>query len=260
MRRLIIPSACLALMMTTALAQMPPTPPPGGPAALGQQVDLQGTVRAFTMTPVGDLEGMVLTDGNEIHVPPHLSAQLAAAVHPGETVRVLGWRTNVPNFVVATGLTGQRGQSVVDQGPPPPGMRPPPPPPGLPAPGAQQATLRGRIQQALHGPAGDVNGALLEDGTVLKFGPPVAWRASATLQPGQSVTAQGWTISNPYGRVMVVESVGSDTAQAAPPPPGAPPSPFGAPPAPRADAPTPPPPPGAPPPPQADAPPAAKPL
>ena len=251
MRRLIIPSVCLALMTTTALAQMPP--PPGGPAAMGQQVDLQGTVRAFTMTPVGDLEGMVLTDGNEIHVPPHLSAQLAAAVHAGETVRILGWRTNVPNFVVATGLTGQRGQSVVDQGPPPPGMRPPPPRPGLPAPGAQQATLRGRIQQALHGPAGDVNGALLEDGTVLKFAPPVAWQASATLQPGQPVTAQGWTISNPYGRVMVVESVGSDTAQAAPPPPGAPPAPM-------ADAPIPPPPPGAPPAPTADAPLAAKPL
>jgi hypothetical protein len=242
MRRFIIPTACLALMTTTALAQMPPRPPRGGPAALGQQVDLQGTVRVFTMTPVGDLEGLVLTDGNEIHVPPHLSAQLAAAVHPGETVRVLGWRTNVPNFVVATGLTGQRGQSVVDQGPPPPGMRPPPPPPGQPALGAQQSTIRGRIQQALHGPAGDVNGALLEDGTILKLGPPVAWQASTTLEPGQSVTAQGWIISNAFGRVMDVQSVGSDTSQAVPPP-GVPLPPPGAPPAPRADAPPPPAPP-----------------
>lgn len=257
MRRFIISAACLALMTTTALAQMPP-PPPGGPAALGQQVDLQGTVRVFTMTPVGDLEGMVLTDGTEIHVPPHLSAQLAAAVRPGETVRVLGWRTSVPNFVIATGLTGQRGQSVVDQGPPPPGRRPPPPPPGLAAPGAQQSTVRGRVQQALHGPAGDVNGVLLEDGTILKLGPAAAWQASTTLQPGQPVTAQGWVISNGYGRAMEVQSIQSDMAQAAPPP-GAPLPPPGAPPAPRADASTPLPPPGAPPPPTTDAPPAAKP-
>jgi hypothetical protein len=131
-------------------------------------------------------------------------------------------------------------------------MRPPPPPPGQPAPGAQQSTIRGRIQQALHGPAGDVNGALLEDGTTLKLGPPVAWQLSTTLQPGQSVTAQGWIISNGYGRVMDVQSVGSDTSQAIPPP--------GAPPAPGADAPTLPPPVGAPPPPTADARPAAKPL
>jgi hypothetical protein len=252
MRRFIIPSACLAVMTTTALAQMPPPPPPGGPAALGQRIDLQGTVKVFTMTPVGDIEGMVLTDGNEVHVPPHLSAQIAAAVRPGEAVRVFGWRTSVPNFVVATGLTGQRGQSVVDQGPPPPGMRPPPPPPGQAAPGAEQSTIRGRIQQALHGPAGDVNGALLEDGTILKLGPPVAWQASTPLQPGQSITAQGWIISNGYGRVMDAQSVGRDTSQAIPPP--------GAPPAPGADALTPPPPPGAPPPPTTNARPAAKPL
>lgn len=252
MRRFVVATACLALVATTALAQMPPPRPPGGPAALGQQIDLQGTVRAFTMTPVGDLEGMVLTDGNEIHVPPHLSAQLAAAVRPGETVRILGWRTNVPNFFLATGLTGQRGQSVVDQGPPPPGMRPPPPPLGAGAPGAQQSTIRGRVQQALHGPAGDVNGALLEDGTVLKIGPRLAWQESTTLQPGQPVAAQGWIISNGYGRVMEVQSVERDMAQAAAPPPGAPPPPT-------ADAPTSPPP-GAPPRPTADTPPAAKPL
>ena len=191
MRKFIVPSACLALLATTALAQTPPPPPAVGVAAeapWGQQADIQGIVKTFNMTPVGDLEGMILTDGTEVHVPPHLSPQRAAAVHPGEAVRVLGWRSSVPNFVVATSLTGQRGQSVVDQGPPPPGMRPPPPPPGQPAPGAQQATVQGRVQQVLHGPAGDANGALLDDGTILKVPPPLAWQASSTLQPGQVVT------------------------------------------------------------------------
>ena len=98
MRKLIIPSACLALLATTAFAQAPPPAPPVGlaaPAAWGQQADIVGTVKAFTMTPVGDLEGMILTDGTEVHVPPHLSSQLAAAVRPGESVRVLGWRSSV---------------------------------------------------------------------------------------------------------------------------------------------------------------------
>jgi hypothetical protein len=221
MRNLVIPSACLALLATTALAQ---TPPPMPPAAWGQQADIVGTMKTFTMTPVGDLEGMILADGTEVHVPPHLSAQLAAAVRQGEAVRVLGWRTNVPNFVVATALTGQRGQSVVDQGPPPPGMRPPPRPPGQPAPGAQQATVQGRVQQVLHGPAGDVNGALLDDGTILKVPPPLAWQASSTLQPGQVVTVQGWALSNTYGRVVDAQTIGAgptQVTQASPtPPPG----------------------------------------
>jgi hypothetical protein len=232
MRRLVIASACVALLATTALAQMPQPP---GPTSYGQQADIQGIVKAFTMTPLGDLEGMILTDGTEIHVPPHLSTQLAVAVHQSEAVRVRGWRTNVPDFIVATALTGQRGQSVVDQGPPPPGMRPPPPPPGQPAPGAQQATVRGRVQQILHGPAGDVNGALLDDGTILKFPPPATWQAPTALQQGQSITALGWALSNGYGRVVAVQSVSADTtrmSQAAPPPPNvpgmAPPPPPGA--------------------------------
>jgi hypothetical protein len=232
MRKLIIPSACFALLATTALAQMPPPAPPAAlaaPADWGQQADIVGTVKAFTMTPVGDLEGMILADGTEVHVPPHLSAQLAAAVRQGEAVRVRGWRTNVPNFIVATALTGQRGQSVVDQGPPPPGMMPPPPPPGQPAAGAQQATVVGRVQQVLHGPRGDVNGALLDDGTILKLPPPAAWQASSVLQPGQSVNAQGWALSNSYGRVVDVQTIdaGSTQVTQAQPTPGIAPAPVG---------------------------------
>jgi hypothetical protein len=265
MRKLIVPSAFLALLATTALAQTPPQPPPiavTATAAWGQEADVQGIVEAFKMTPVGDLEGMTLTDGTEIHVPPHLSAQLAAAVRPGEAVRVLGWRTSVPDFVVATSLTGQRGLSVVDQSPAPPGTMPPPPPPGQPAPGAQQATVQGRVQQVLHGPAGDVNGALLDDGTTIKVPPPLGWQASSALQSGQVITAQGWAVSNGYGRVVEIQTIGAGPPQVtqgstpggAPPPP---PPPGTAPPlpAPPVGAAPPPPPGTAPPPPPGTAPP-----
>jgi hypothetical protein len=231
MRHLIVPSACLALLATTALAQTQAPPPAIGvnaPTTWGQQADIQGIVKAFKMTPVGDLEGMILTDGTEVHVAPHLSSQLAAVVRPGEAVRVLGWRSSVPNFIVATSLTGQRGQSVVDQGPSPPGSMPPPPPPGQPASGAQQATIQGRVQQVLHGPAGDVNGALLDDGTTIKVPPPLGWQASSGLQPGQVVTVQGWALSNAYGRVVDAQTIGASPMQvtqaptpgsATPPPP-----------------------------------------
>jgi hypothetical protein len=261
MRQLIVPSACLALLATTALAQAPPPPPAIGvtaPTAWGQQADIQGIVKAFKMTPVGDLEGMILTDGTEVHVPPHLSSQLAAVVRPGEAVRVLGWRSSVPNFIVATSLNGQRGQSVVDQGPPPPGTMPPPPPPGQPAPGAQQATVQGRVQQVLHGPAGDVNGALLDDGTTIKVPPPFGWQASSGLQPGQVVTVQGWALSNAYGRVVDAQTIAAGPMQVsqAPRPGGAPPPPpppgMAPPPSPPSVSAAPPPPPGvAPPPPPA---------
>lgn len=233
MKHLIVPSTCLALLVTPALAQTPatpPTPPTPLPASQpwGQQVDLTGTVRAFALTPAGDIEGIILTNGTEIHLPPHLTEQVAAAVRPGETVAARGWNVGIPNFVVATALTGQRGQSVVDQGPPPPGTRPPPPPPGQPTPGAQMATVQGRILQVLHGPRGDVNGAILDDGTTLKLPPPSALQFATLLQPGQPVVTQGWSLSNSYGRVVDVQSITSAQQTAvplAPAPPLAPPPP-----------------------------------
>jgi hypothetical protein len=251
MKNLIISGASLALLITPALAQTPaapPTSPPAPPlsAPSGQQVDVTGTVKAFTLTPIGEIEGLILTNGTEIHVPPHLTEQVVSAVHSGESVAVRGWNTGVPNFIMATALTGQRGQSVVDQGPPPPGLRPPPPSSGQPAPGAQLGTAQGRILQVLHGPRGDANGAILDDGTTLKFPPPTAWQAVSLLQPGQNVVAQGWSLSNSYGRVVDVQSIAT-AQQAAPSAPGAnavsppPPPPAGSAP------PPPPPPPPAPP-------------
>jgi hypothetical protein len=223
MKRLLISGLYSALLMAPAFAQTPPAPPPAPPLAqrppisspFDQQVDVTGTVKAFTLTPIGEIEGLILTNGTEIHVPPHLTEQVASAVRPGEAVAVRGWNSGVPNFVIATALTGQRGQSVVDQGPPPPGTRPPPLPPGQAMPGAQTATVQGRISQILHGPRSDANGALLDDGTTLKFPPPTAWQTTSLLQPGQSIVAQGWSLSNSYGRVVEVQSITS-AQQAAP--------------------------------------------
>lgn len=240
-RTLVAAMTVISLASGTALAQprMPPPPPPG---AWGQSAaDISGTVRIFTLTPAGDLEGFILADGTEVHLPPHLTPQLVAAVHVGDQVEVRGWRSPTPNFVVGTSVTNTRsGQTVIDQGPPPPGVMPPQPPPGQPAAGAQWGQVQGRVQQDLHGPAGDINGAMLNNGTELKLPPPAAYQVSSLLQPGETVVAQGYALSNGFGRVMDVQSIGpsqdrmTQIGGVMPPGPGAgPPPPPPAPPPPR---------------------------
>jgi hypothetical protein len=243
-RLVLLAATFLAGGLGMAVAQTPPPAPqapPPPPGAWGQPAaDITGTVRLFKLTPIGELEGFILNDGTEVHLPPHLTQQLAAAVRPGDRVEVHGWRSAIPGFVVGTSVTDMRtGQTVVDQGPPPPGTRPPPSPPGQPAPGAQWATTQGRVQQDLHGPAGDVNGAVLDNGTELKLPPPAAYQISGWLQPGQTVVAQGYLLSNAFGRVMDVQEIGPSPDRLAqvgpvmppgrgmgPPPPGfAPPPP-----------------------------------
>jgi len=81
----------------------------------------------------------------------------------------------------------------------------------------------------LHGPRGDVNGALLEDGTILRLPPPEAYRFTNLLQPGQTVVAAGTEIVTAIGKVMEAQQIGASRDQLSlvkprperrPPPPG----------------------------------------
>jgi hypothetical protein len=168
---------------------------------------------------------VILADGTEVHLPPHLTAQLVDAVRIGDSVVARGYRSPTEPLVVAYSITHAfTGQNVVDNGPPPPGSRPPPPPPGTPAPGAQQTTIEGRIQQQLYGPAGDINGALLHDGTIVRIGPREAYQVASLLTPGQHLAVQGWELTTPYGKVVDAQAVGPTAGQmvqvAPPAPPG----------------------------------------
>src|SRR5262245_31911594 len=94
------------LLATAAFAQMPPPPPPGGPPLAWQQaMTIGGTVTRFTLTPRGDLDGLILSDGTQVHVPPHLSADPAAAVKPGDTVTVSGSRSPSGALFIAASVT-----------------------------------------------------------------------------------------------------------------------------------------------------------
>src|SRR5947209_8495194 len=134
MRSLVLSSSAI-LLATTAFAQMPAPPLPGSPPLASQQsMTIGGTVTRFTLTPRGDLDGLILGDGTQVHVPPHLSAELAAAVKPGDAVTVSGSRSPTGALFIAASVADiASNQTVTDRGPPAPGLMPPSPPPGVPS-------------------------------------------------------------------------------------------------------------------------------
>jgi hypothetical protein len=73
--------------------------------------------------------------------------------------------------------------------------------------------IQGCVRMALHGPRGDVNGALLEDGTVLRLPPPEAARFASLLQPGQTVAAKGDELTNPLAEVLEAHQLGASRTQ-----------------------------------------------
>lgn len=168
-----------------------------------QLPESRGRVKQYTLTPRGDVDGLILADGTEVKLPPHLSAQIVYTIRPGDEVSVRGLRARAIPLVDAASVTNvATGRSLADNGPP----RGPEPA------GAQQA-FSGRIISTLHGKRGEVNGALLDDGTQLRMPPPQAERFADWLQPGQTVSVRGELLDTALGRVIDVQAIGASPCQ-----------------------------------------------
>ena len=78
----------------------------------------------------------------------------------------------------------------------------------------------------LHGPRGDLNGVLLEDGTMVHLPPPEAARRVADLAVGRPVSVSGFGVKNALGESIGARRIGSGkdsmTEIAGPPPPDGP--------------------------------------
>ncbi len=167
----------------------------------------QGKVAEYSLTPRGDVDGLIMTDGTEVHLPPHLGTQLVLAVKPGDAVTIRGLRARAIPMIQALSVTnGATGAAVTDNGaggPPGPGG------------GEQTLTVQGRIKEQLHGPQGELNGALLEDGTIVRLPPPEAQRLTSELTPGASIYVQGRGFEGALGRVVAARKIGPSATQLA---------------------------------------------
>jgi hypothetical protein len=201
---------------------------------------ITGKAIAYSLTPRGDVDGLILADGTEVHFPPFLGTALVYAVKPGDEVKVRGLKALAIPVVQAMSVTNvATGQSVTDGGFATPG-------PGGPRRHGTWLTTEGSVRMRLYGPRGELNGALLSDGTQVHLPPPEAARLAAWLDPGKTIVAQGYGRAGPLGTVIGAEKIGPSEAQlvtvarpgpqphrhggpsgAAPPPP-----PFGGPPPP----------------------------
>jgi hypothetical protein len=196
-----------------ALAQSPPPTPWGQvPFYDPQQLPAQrGQFRQFTLTLRGDIDGLILSDGTEVKTAPHLSTEIAYSIKPGDAVTIHGLHAAALPLVQAVSITDETaGRTIVDNGPPGPGRGP-----GAvwAAPITGLTEVQGRVRMSLHGPRGDVDGALLEDGTVLRLPPPEDNRFTNLLQPGQVLAAEGDGFASAIGKVLEVRQLGPSRDQ-----------------------------------------------
>jgi hypothetical protein len=170
--------------------------------------ETKGMVKQYTLRPRGDIDGLILNDGTEVKLPPHLTGQVAFPVRPGDAVTIRGLKATALPLIDAMSVTNfVTGATIVDNGPPDRATT--------------EQTITGRITATLHGKRGEVNGALLDNGTNLRLPPPEAERMQQLLVPGATVTVRGSSLATPLGTVIDVSAIGSSPDQltelAAPP-------------------------------------------
>ena len=169
-----------------------------------------GTFERFLINPHGDADGMILTDGTEVHFPPHMSAEVCAAIRPSEKtkVKVRGVRPRGGDLIAAIAIETSDGKRIVDNGPPNGHDDKKKPHKNVPKPEREFMDAEGIVRRVLHGPKGEARGALLVDGRIIRIVPHEAERIANLLSPGNTIAVRGDGLASALGTVIEAREVG----------------------------------------------------
>ncbi len=195
----------VVLLGTVAGVSPQPASPPTPTAQAAPSI--AGRVEHYLLTPHGEVDGLLLTDGTVVKFPPHLGVVLAATAKPGDEVSALGFfglATAYGRAMKALTITNTAtGQTVVDQ---PPTSRPLRP--ELRGLTLVPLTVSGPVARVLVNPKGDVDGLVLATGEQVKFKPHHGTLVLTLLgRTGGAVTASGYGMRNAFGTVVDAESM-----------------------------------------------------
>jgi hypothetical protein len=164
-----------------------------------------GTVRRFLINPHGEVDALQLNDGTIVKFPPHMGQELTAAVKAADAVSVRGYR-EAGDVVKAFVITNEASKQQVVERPPAPDIAKMPK--HLRFATLSRLKITGRVERPMRGKKGEVNGVLLEDGTVVRFPPHAAFDFAALLQPGQTLAAEGLGSETAFARGLEATALG----------------------------------------------------
>jgi hypothetical protein len=169
--------------------------------------ETSGTVDLFLINPHGDIDGMMLRDGTEVHFPPHLSGAIARQVKIGEPVKIYGVRPRGADVIAGVALDPAKGKRIIDNGPPDEHQR------GKHGHKSHaekhDAKIEGLVRNVLHGPKGETRGVLLRDDTIVRFPKHAAEEISQLLKKGKPVAVTGKSLQTDHGTVVDASAIGA---------------------------------------------------
>lgn len=161
---------------------------------------IQGKVSEYSLTPRGDVDGVILDDGTEVYFPPFRSTDLVFAVRPGDAVTIHGLKARAIPMVLAMSITNDATHQTVLAG----GLH------GRHDSPQATAEVSGQVKEVLHGPRGEVNGVLLVDGTQVRLPPDAAQKLGDMLAADKPLVVRGTEITGPLGKLIMAREIGPD--------------------------------------------------
>lgn len=173
--------------------------------------EVAGIFERFVLNPHGEVDGFVMKDKQAtilVHTPPHMDAKLTRHISPGDQIRVRGVRPRGAELLAAVAVTTAKDRQIIDDGPDHDREHP--------KVKHEPMTTDGTVRMSLFGPKGELRGALLSDGTILRVGPKEAQHFAALLAPGAKLAARGDGLQTKHGRVIHVMAIGPDSERLKP--------------------------------------------
>jgi hypothetical protein len=164
---------------------------------------ITGKIERFLLNSHGELDGLLLEDGTEVHFPPHLSEAVRRMLKVRSSVALRGLRPRAAPIVAAISLQAiPSGPAIVDQGPDDAarGKRP-----------RQALEAAGKIVRVLHGPKGEARGALLDSGTIVRLGKHAGPKAAKLLVVGKPLAGRGEGVKMAEGCCIEAHIIGVST-------------------------------------------------
>ncbi|BAM89115.1 hypothetical protein S58_31160 [Bradyrhizobium oligotrophicum S58] len=171
---------------------------------------VKGTLERFVLNPHGEVDGFVMRAADKdvlVHTPPHMETDLTRHIKPGDAVGVHGVKPRGAELIAAVAVTAN-GRQILDHGPDHDREHP--------KHDRHKMEAEGTVRLSLFGPKGELRGALLADGTVVRIGPKEATDVADLLAPDAKLAVRGDGIETRFGRVIHAREAGQSLKTLAP--------------------------------------------
>lgn len=171
----------------------------------GNETTMHGKIGEFSKNDRGDVDGIVLDNGTQLHFPPHMGSQVTEKLRVGDRVDVDGRPETRPDgsrVFEARLISSGKLQVRMD----PPRRRGKEPESPMEA--------HGKVDRFVTNPHDDVDGFVLADGTEVRVPPHQGDELQGLIREGDEVQIAGRSHTTPHGEVHLhadrIQALGSD--------------------------------------------------